>query len=93
VVSEEHGTISIAHNGRIIRRLDAQRLETVLRAFYQLDRRPAPPRSMRWLRRLLGVRSPAAGKRTTTSSGRTQPLGVNPRSDSPPETPRRTADG
>lgn len=35
VVSEERGTISIAHNGRIIRRLDAPRLEAVLRAFYQ----------------------------------------------------------
>ena len=53
VVSEEHGTISIAHNGRIIRRLDAARLETILRAFYQLDRRPAPSR----FRRVLGRRS------------------------------------
>jgi diadenylate cyclase len=51
VVSEEHGTISIAHNGRIIRRLDAQRLETVLRAFFQLDQRAAPPGWLRWLRR------------------------------------------
>jgi diadenylate cyclase len=50
VVSEEHGTISIAHNGRIIRRLDAARLETILRAFYQLDRRRPPSR----LRRVLG---------------------------------------
>lgn len=53
VVSEEHGTISIAHNGRIIRRLDAARLETILRAFYQLDRRSAPSR----FRRVLGRRS------------------------------------
>lgn len=50
VVSEEHGQISIAHNGRMIRRLDAPRLETVLRAFYQLDQRPAPPRLFAWLR-------------------------------------------
>jgi diadenylate cyclase len=35
VVSEERGTISIAHNGRMIRRLDGPRLEAVLRAFYQ----------------------------------------------------------
>jgi len=35
VVSEERGSVSIAHNGRMIRRLDAQRLESVLRAFYQ----------------------------------------------------------
>jgi len=53
VVSEEHGTISIAHNGRIIRRLDAARLETILRAFYQLDQRHAPSR----LRRALGLPS------------------------------------
>lgn len=35
VVSEETGHISVAHNGRMIRRLDASRLETILRAFYQ----------------------------------------------------------
>jgi diadenylate cyclase len=35
VVSEERGTISVAHNGRIIRDLDPDRLERVLRAFYQ----------------------------------------------------------
>lgn len=58
VVSEEHGTISVAHNGRIIRRLDGARLETILRAFYQLDRRHTPPRRGRWLRRLFGT--PAA---------------------------------
>lgn len=34
VVSEETGTISIAHAGRIIRRLDTDRLENVLSAFY-----------------------------------------------------------
>ena len=41
VVSEERGSISIAHNGRIIRNLDARRLETVLQAFFQpaLERR------------------------------------------------------
>lgn len=35
VVSEETGVISVAHGGRIIRRLDAERLENVLLAFYQ----------------------------------------------------------
>jgi len=35
VVSEERGSISIAHDGRIIRNLDAKRLKAVLRAFYQ----------------------------------------------------------
>jgi diadenylate cyclase len=57
VVSEEHGTISIAHNGRIIRRLDAARLETILRAFYQLDRRKPSSRLTRGLRRAVGLRN------------------------------------
>ena len=35
VVSEESGSISIAHNGRMIRRLDSERLENILLAFYQ----------------------------------------------------------
>jgi diadenylate cyclase len=34
VVSEESGAISIAHAGRIIRRLDAERLQNVLTAFF-----------------------------------------------------------
>lgn len=34
VVSEETGDISIAHAGRIIRRLDSERLENVLTAFF-----------------------------------------------------------
>jgi diadenylate cyclase len=35
VVSEETGIISIAHNGRMIRRLDEKRLNRVLTAFYR----------------------------------------------------------
>ncbi|GAP15589.1 TIGR00159 family protein [Longilinea arvoryzae] len=35
VVSEQTGAISIAHNGRMIRRLDSERLENILLAFYQ----------------------------------------------------------
>lgn len=35
VVSEETGSISIAHGGRMIRRLDSERLENILIAFYQ----------------------------------------------------------
>ncbi len=34
VVSEETGSISIAHSGRMIRRLDPERLENILTAFY-----------------------------------------------------------
>lgn len=35
VVSEETGSISIAHNGHMIRRLDTERLENILTAFFQ----------------------------------------------------------
>jgi diadenylate cyclase len=64
VVSEEHGSISIAHNGRIIRRLDAARLETILRAFYQLDRQPSSSRLTRGPRHSTEPRTepPAADK-------------------------------
>jgi diadenylate cyclase len=41
VVSEETGSISIAHNGRMIRRLDAERLENILLAFYRSPSTPA----------------------------------------------------
>jgi diadenylate cyclase len=49
VVSEERGSISIAHNGRIIRNLDAKRLEAVLQAFFQPVLERAWPR---WISRL-----------------------------------------
>ncbi len=50
VVSEETGQIAVAHNGRMIRRLDSGRLETILKAFYQ-------PRLRRgWLSWLPGLR-------------------------------------
>ena len=35
VISEETGTISVAHNGRMIQRLDAARLRHILAAFYR----------------------------------------------------------
>lgn len=34
IVSEETGIISVVHGGRMIRRLDPERLENILRAFY-----------------------------------------------------------
>lgn len=40
VVSEETGSISIAHGGRMIRRLDSERLENILMAFYQPAAQP-----------------------------------------------------
>ncbi len=55
VVSEETGYISIVHSGRMIRRLDADRLESILLAFY----RPTAQRKswMDTLARLLPGRS------------------------------------
>jgi diadenylate cyclase len=38
VVSEQTGAISIAHAGRIIRRLDVERLENILIAFYSPEK-------------------------------------------------------
>ncbi len=38
VVSEETGAISIAHSGRMIRRLDVERLENILTAFYNPEK-------------------------------------------------------
>ncbi|MEL7643117.1 MAG: diadenylate cyclase CdaA [bacterium] len=37
VVSEETGSISIAHSGRMIRRLDSERLENILLAFFSSE--------------------------------------------------------
>jgi diadenylate cyclase len=42
VVSEETGSISIAHGGRMIRRLDSERLENVLMAFYRPQKEDSP---------------------------------------------------
>jgi diadenylate cyclase len=44
VVSEETGSISIAHSGRMIRRIDPERLENILMAFYQPMK--TPPRGI-----------------------------------------------
>ncbi len=49
VVSEETGSISIAHSGRMIRRIEVERLENILSAFYQPI--TSPPRTL--LERLL----------------------------------------
>ncbi len=49
VVSEETGAISIAHAGRMIRRIDPERLENILMAFF---RPSAMQPSSRWYARL-----------------------------------------
>ncbi len=50
VISEERGTISVALNGRMVRRLDARRLELVLRNFYSPP--PEVAQTYRWLQEL-----------------------------------------
>ena len=54
VVSEERGSVSVAHNGRIIRNLDAKRLEKVLHAFHQPALERAWPRWIAQVRQVLG---------------------------------------
>jgi diadenylate cyclase len=49
VVSEETGNISVTHNGRMIRRLDINRLRNILMAFF---RSSATSRLPRWLEAL-----------------------------------------
>ena len=43
VVSEETGQIAVAHNGRLIRNLDQDRLRRVLRSLLRLDRQEGRP--------------------------------------------------
>lgn len=54
VISEERGTISIAHGGRIIRNLDAKRLEAVLHALYQPALERVWPQWAAQARRVIG---------------------------------------
>jgi diadenylate cyclase len=65
VVSEERGTISVAHDGRIVQRLDPTRLRNILRALHQ----PLLHRELRtgwpwqrWLRRFVPGQSVARGE-------------------------------
>ncbi len=50
VVSEETGAISIAHAGRMIRRIDPERLEHILIAFFQPA---ASERTPKWFKRFI----------------------------------------
>lgn len=52
VVSEETGVITVVHSGRMIRRLDAERLDNILRAFYR------PLRTQKGFLGLLGRTTP-----------------------------------
>ena len=71
VVSEERGSVSIAHNGRMIRRLDAQRLESVLRAFYQPQLSKPVSLWARLIARLSG--SPRSGRPERAASAPARP--------------------
>ena len=54
VVSEETGSISVVQNGKMIRRLDMDRLENILRAFFK----PAARFGLSsWFRRTISIRS------------------------------------
>lgn len=48
VVSEETGSISIAHDGRMIRRLDSERLENILMTFFQPNPLSTNPFAVIW---------------------------------------------
>lgn len=50
VVSEETGAIAVAHSGRMIRRLDPERLENILIAFFRPNRTEGPAR---WFERFI----------------------------------------
>jgi len=57
VVSEQTGSISIAHNGRMIRRLDSERLENILLAFYRPPETRGTPFNLRnWFTRWIKPR-------------------------------------
>ena len=83
IVSEERGSISIAHNGRIIRRLEPDRLGGVLRAFYQPRLTQTFPLSLAWFRRRLGreetSKAPAAKQLSGQADGAERAEGVSER--------------
>jgi len=60
VVSEETGAISVVHGGRMIRRLDAERLINILQAFFRLS---TPRQSLGdQLKHFLSRKSPPGGE-------------------------------
>ena len=51
IISEETGSISVAYNGRMIRKITHARLSNILAAFYQ----PRTARTRSWIRSILGI--------------------------------------
>ncbi len=56
VVSEETGSIAVSHGGRMIRRLDSERLENILMAFYRGPE--GQPGAVKAIRELIGLPEP-----------------------------------
>jgi diadenylate cyclase len=54
VVSEETGSISMAHSGRMIRKLDTDRLENILTAFFRSN---GPSQSVKWYQQMFPLLS------------------------------------
>jgi diadenylate cyclase len=71
VVSEETGQISIAQGGRMIRRLDAERLENILMTFYYPVHEPGGP--MHWLTSWVSNRSSAGKPKSSRPTGSVRP--------------------
>ncbi|CAA9551102.1 MAG: Diadenylate cyclase spyDAC; Bacterial checkpoint controller DisA with nucleotide-binding domain [uncultured Thermomicrobiales bacterium] len=69
VVSEETGQMSVAHNGRLIRNLDQDRLRRVLRSLLRLDRPDSRAQSSSWAQALQQRLS-----ESNRTSGRTSPI-------------------
>ncbi len=62
VVSEETGSISIAHNGKMIKRLNIERLKNTLHAFFQPIEFTGGKSLLSWLLSLLNVKEPEDNK-------------------------------
>jgi len=72
IVSEETGQISVAHNGRLIRNLDQDRLRRVLRSLLRIDRPESSGTSANGRRPLTQrAASMARGERDRKTSART----------------------
>lgn len=82
VVSEETGQIAVAHNGRLIRNLDQDRLRLVLRSLLRLD---APEREKHGVLHTIGERFGLAGRAQPDRPAQpTRPVAPAPRADAEP---------
>lgn len=82
VVSEETGQIAVAHNGRLIRNLDQDRLRLVLRSLLRLD---APEREKRGVFQTIGERLGLPGRAEPDRPAQpARPAAPAPRADAEP---------